>query len=170
MGMYPGGNIVRVTPTLSTDAYAQNDVLFNPTEVKNAVSNRGGVSRLINAYILDQSDVADSDIYIILTTGSTVLGSLNATANISAANWKTNKPLGFFKIDADQAGTEENIDNVRFFGPLPSSGINESAFAPFLLKAAENSTSVYVHGVLYSNTTPTYDADSFELIFHVEYL
>ena len=29
MGMYPGGNVIRVTPTLSTDAYAANDVIFN---------------------------------------------------------------------------------------------------------------------------------------------
>ena len=170
MGMYPGGNVISVTPTLDTSAYADGDVLFTGTEIPNAVSSRGGVSKLVNFYLSDSKDVADSDIYIILTTGSTVLGSLNATANISAANWKTNKPLGFFKIDADQAGTEENIDNVRFFGPLPSSGINESAFAPILLQAAGGSTSVYAHGILYSATTPQYDADSFELIFHVEYL
>ena len=63
MGAYPGGNIIRVTPTLSTDAYAQNDVLTNATEIPNAVSSRGGVSKLINISILNQNtDDLDVDI------------------------------------------------------------------------------------------------------------
>ena len=172
MGMYPGGNIVRVTPTLSTDAYAQNDVLFNPTEIKNAVSSRGGVSRLINAYILDQSDVADSDILFILSEGSTDLGTINATANMSDANAEGMNFIGTMKCDAAQASSGASIDDFRLHQILPTAAAvgSESASSSMLLQAAGASTSVYISAILTSATTPTYAADDLDIILHIEYL
>jgi len=172
MGTYPGGTIIRVTPTLSTDAYAQNDVLFNPVEVKNAVSYRGGDSRLINAYILDQSDVADSDILFIISEGSTDIGTINATADMSDANAEGMNFIGTMKCDADQASSGSSIDDFRLHQILPTAAAvgSESASSSMLLQAAEGSTSVYISGILTSNTTPTYAADDIDLILHIEYL
>ena len=45
-----GFKTVTVTPTLSTDAYADNDVLFNPVKVPDAVPFNGG-SKLISVSI-----------------------------------------------------------------------------------------------------------------------
>ena len=46
--MYPGGNIITITPTISGTAYDAGDVLFLTTEIPNAVSSRGGVSKLLS--------------------------------------------------------------------------------------------------------------------------
>ena len=46
--------VVRVTPTRSTTAYADGDVLFLTTEIPNAVLESGGCSKLVAAYLVDE--------------------------------------------------------------------------------------------------------------------
>jgi len=58
--------IIRVTPTLDTNAYAQGDVLFTATEIPNAVIGLGGCSKLIGAYMLDKAD-QQSDVLFTFT-------------------------------------------------------------------------------------------------------
>ena len=60
--------IIRVTPTLSTDAYAQGDVLFVATEIPDAVIGLGGCSKLVGGYVFDKSDGSD-DITFVFTQG-----------------------------------------------------------------------------------------------------
>ena len=161
--------IIRVTPTLSTDAYAIGDVLFTATEIPNAVLEDGGCSKLLAMYVLDFADVADSDAYFVFTEGNTALGSINDTANISDANLKANNVIGHANLDASAATAGAIIDNVRLYSVLPATGSSETNGPNIILQAAEGSTSVYVQGILYSSTTPTYAADSWQLIFHIEY-
>ncbi len=173
MGSFPGGTIVRVTPTLSTDAYAQGDVLFVATKIPGAVSNRSGVSFLKAMYVLDSSDQssADNDIrFVFQEKEGTAVGTINATANISSANLVANKVLGTAMLDANATTTASHIDESRIHQILPGSGINESAGPSLMLKADEGSTDVYVWAVLEGDTTPTYAADSLELILHIEYM
>ena len=55
--------IIRVTPTLDNgNAYAVGDVAFVATEIPNAVLEKGGCSKIVNAYLMDQ----DRDSYIVL--------------------------------------------------------------------------------------------------------
>ena len=35
-------NVIRVTPVITGDTYANNDVLFDSTEIKHAVLDEGG--------------------------------------------------------------------------------------------------------------------------------
>jgi hypothetical protein len=161
--------IIRVTPTLSTDAYAQGDVLFTATEIENAVKGDGGCSKLLGMYIVDQSDIADSDITFVFSEGSTALGTINATANISDANLEDLGINGICTLDSDQAETGAHIDTARIFQVLPASGTGESSNASMLLQAATGSTSVYVQGILTSSTTPTYAADDIDLVLHIQY-
>ena len=58
-------SVIRVTPTLDTSAYADDDVFFNSTEIPSAVIGNGGSSKLIGVTILNEDDVAH-DIDIIL--------------------------------------------------------------------------------------------------------
>jgi len=171
MGMYPGGHIVRVSPTLSTDAYAQGDVLFNLTEIKDAVPSRGGASILRSIFMVDYSDAGNNDIQIIFTEKNTTeLGSVNATANISDANFKANNLIGTTFLDADQATTGDRIDNLVIQQSLSSSQSSEAHNPLLLVQAKSGSTSIYFSGVLHSSTTPTFADDSLEFIFHFEYL
>ena len=165
MGMYPGGKIVRVTPTLSTDAYGDGDVLFNSVEIPNAVSNRGGISKLTGMFILSQNTTA-IDAYFIFSENSLTLGTINATANISDADLEAGNITGSAHLDGSESSTS-HIDNGRLFNVAYNA--SDEQFAPQLLQAAEGSTSVYVACII-TGGTPTLAADDIDLIFHIEYL
>jgi hypothetical protein len=160
--------IIRVTPTLDTSAYAQGDVLFVATEIPNAVLEKGGCSKLVGAYMFDKSDQS-SDVLFTFTEGNTALGTINATANISDADLLANNICGITKIQSDQATSGAYIDNARILQMLPASITGENTQDLLLLQAADDTTSVYVQGVLISSTTPTYADGDIQLILHIEY-
>lgn len=160
--------IIRVTPTLSTDAYAVGDVFFVGTEIPNAVREDGGCSKLINMFVLDQSDVQDTSLLFVYSEGNTALGTINATADISDANIEGLNIIGINNLVATQADTDSKIDTSIIHQVLPPTLTGESSFQPMLLQAASGSSSVYVQAILTSSTTPTYAADDIDLIFHIE--
>ena len=160
--------IIRVTPTLSTDAYATGDVLFNGTEIPNAVKEDGGCSRLIAMYTFNKT--ANACKYEILFTENAVtLGTINATANISDDDIIAAKPTGFLFLD-ESTGDTENFDNFQMarVTDYSTSDGTVHGLPPILLQASSGSTSCYVSGVIQSGT-PTFVADDLELIFHIEY-
>ena len=165
--------IIRVQPTFSTDAYAQGDVLFNQTEIPKAVRTKGGVSMLRAVYVLDEDDT-EWDATFIFSEGSTNLGTINATADISMDNLISNKICGAVRIDGDIGSTTSFIDDARLLEAWPLGAGSDKAGSTrgggMLLQAASDSTSVYFTGVLVTNVTPTFTADSMQFIFHVEYL
>lgn len=165
---YPNRKIIRVTPTLSTDVYAQGDVLFTATEIPDAVFAAGGCSKLVGAYMFEKV-ASGSDITFVFTEGNTALGTINLTANISDADLLANNICGISKIDADQAGTDNHIDNSRIHQMFPASSTQENTQDLMLLQAANNSTSVFVQGILTSSTTPTFADGDIQLILHIEY-
>ena len=160
--------IIRVSPTLDTNAYAEDDVLFVATEIPNAVIGKGGCSKLVAMYVIDKSNT-DSDIDFYFSEGSTALGTINATANITDANLVSNNICGVARLDANQATVGDGLDNLRIFQVLPLSGSAEDSNPTMLLQAASDKTSVFVQGVLTSATTPTYANGDIQLIFHLEY-
>tara|TARA_R110002167_G_C12314657_1_gene618461 strand:- start:29 stop:550 length:522 start_codon:yes stop_codon:yes gene_type:complete len=172
MGMYPGGDIIRVTPTVvASSAYADADVLFAATKIPNAVSSRGGVSKLISAYVIDQAkqDV-DYDIYIF--ENSTSLGTIDLTANIADDDFVAGNLCGVLHVDHDQTETQD-LDNLIIHRILSMDGGTDAAASnayPMMLKAAAGSTDVYMSAIITSGT-PTFDAiDDLQFIFHIEYL
>jgi len=172
--MYPGGNIIRVTPTLSTDAYAGGDVLFAATEIPNAVSSRGGTSLIMAMQVVDYSDDQnDQEIFYVFSEKQTDLGTVNATAGVSDADFKASNPMGYVFQDSNQAFSGATIDNFVINNVFTADGTGGAAVGgqAFMLKADEGSTSVYVSGVLRATGgAPTYAADSLQLIFHIKYL
>ena len=159
--------IIRVTPTLDTSAYAAGDVLFTATEIPRTVLEKGGCSKLVGAYVFDKLD-SDSDITFVFTEGSTALGTINATANISDADLLANNICGISKMDNDQATSGNVIDTSKIHQMLPASVTGENNDNLMLLQAASDSTSVYVQGILTSATTPTFADGDLQLILHIE--
>ena len=159
--------IIRVTPTLDTNAYAIGDVLFTATEIPNAVIGLGGCSKLVGVYVFEKV-ASGSDMTFVFTEGNTALGTINATADISDADLLANNICGISKVDADQATTSNHIDNSRIHQMLPASLSNENTQDLMLLQAANDSTSVFVQGILISSTTPTYADGDIQLILHLE--
>ena len=164
---YSDYEIIRVTPTLSTDAYAVDDVLFTGVEIPNAVKGKGGCSKLTNMYVLDQQDTSDVDIEFYFTEKNTAIGTQNATADITDANFQA---IGFCcgsRLDTDQASSGNNIDDLRVHEIVRLDGANVQNSSIGLLQAESGSKSVYVHAIETAGT-PTFAADDLDLIFHIE--
>ena len=157
--------IIRVTPTLSTDAYAVGDVLFTATEIPNAVIGLGGCSKLVRCYIMDQDREA-FDVTLIFTEKNTAVGTINATANISDADMEAIGFCGFLKAQSD-TNILGAIDGVHLIATQGPGGGGESV-EPILIQAENDSTSVYVSGFITSGTPTFAAADDIDLIFHIE--
>jgi len=157
--------IIRVTPTVDTSAYAAGDVMFTATEIPDAVIGLGGCSKLVRCYIMDQ-DRDTYDCQLIFTQKNTALGTINATANISDADMEA---IGFcgvylFQTDTAQVGL---IDQTKILAAQELSGSGES-INPFLIQAENNSTSVYVSGIITTGTPTFAAADDIDIILHLE--
>ena len=164
---YSNYSIIRVTPTLDTDQYAQGDVLFTATEIPLAVRGDAGCSKIICGWSLNQGIGSADDIDLYFTEANTALGTINATANISDANLEAIGLCGIGHIDASTGATSQ-LDNAEIH-PILHKGTGVGSPMNMLIQAAAGSESVYVQGVLTSNTTPTFAADDLDLIFHIQY-
>jgi len=159
--------VIRVTPALDNgNAYAAGDVAFVATEIPNAVLGNGGCSKIINCFIVDQ-DRDTYDLNLIFSEANTALGTINATADISDADFEAIGFNGGYLFASDAAATG-HIDQVRIMKAQSFSGGNESV-EPMLIQAADDSTSVYVQGII-TDGTPTFAAaDDIDIILHIEY-
>ena len=167
--MYPGGNIIRITPTISATAYDAGDVLFLTTEIPNAVSSRGGVSKLLYVTLITQHGTGDDDIQLLFMKNSKdLIGALSPGSSggptISDADVEAAEITGAMLIDVSD--NQINLDGARV---TTVSGQNSMSSQPQLLQAAEGSTSVYVAGITVD--AADYAAvDDLDLVFHIEYL
>ena len=162
--------VVRVTPTLSTDAYADNDVFFAATEIPNAVSSKGDCSKLTAITILNEDDVAH-DIDLVFMQVQTNLGTINDAVGAGSlwtnALAKAAKVLGVVKVDWS-TNSEDLIANLVYHTSSGNHGAAVTTGLPLLLQAESGSTSVYVAAVSRGGT-PTCAADDYEFAFHIEY-
>ena len=161
-------SVIRVVPTLDTSAYGVDDVLFTGVEIPNAVRGDGGCSELVHMFAVDRDDQGDVDIEFYFTEKNTSFGTVNATANISAADIKAIGFNGYVLQDGGNATTGNNLDNATCHKIMTAGGAAESLSPLTYLKAAEGSTSVYCHAIV-RDGTPTYSADGMDLIFHIKH-
>ena len=160
--------VIRVTPTLDTSAYANDDVFFNSTEIPSAVVGNGGSSKLVGVTILNEDDVAH-DFDIIFMQKSTDLGTINEAVG-SNSKWtnalaKAAGVLGVVKIDWSASNTD--MVNNQVFTSASANLSGKSSTLPILLQAESNSTSVFMAAVSRGGT-PTVAADDYEIILHIE--
>ena len=78
-----GANLITITPTLDTNAYADGDVLFAPTEIKEAAEFAGGITMLQSVTAIDASDQGQPFDLLFFNGASVSLGSLNGAPSIS---------------------------------------------------------------------------------------
>ena len=161
--------VIRVSPTLDTGAYADDDVFFNPTAIPNAVIGNGGCSKLIGISILNEDDVAH-DIDIVFMQKSTNLGTLNSAVG-SGMQWNNTQAkaagvLGVVSIDWS-TNSVDLVNNLVYHTSSGNHGAAVTSGLPMLLQAEDNSTSVYMAAVSRGGT-PTTAADDYEIILHIE--
>tara|TARA_B100001094_G_scaffold329712_1_gene393083 strand:- start:878 stop:1393 length:516 start_codon:yes stop_codon:yes gene_type:complete len=158
--------VIRLNPAVETSAYANADVLFHSLEIPRAVIEKGGCSKLISGFLVCEG--ADVPIgYLVFSEKTLTLGTVNATADVSHANFITANPLATIYTDGN-VDTDSAIDNVnmrQFYGK--STGAEEFSL-PVLLQADTDSTSVYV-GMIADQSGITFDnTDSLQVILHIE--
>ena len=151
--------VVRVSPTLQAAATDANDVMFNGTEIPNAVLNPGGCSRLLRLDVVNYTDTS-CDIDLVFTENAVTLGTVDAAVSITDANLKIAKVLATIRIDASVQ--EIDLINMLTSGEAREKVIGSSGT---MLQAAKDSTSVYFAGIDRTGA----DVDDLEFIFHIEY-
>ena len=133
--------VVDVTPVLSTGAYAQNDVLFDFTDVD--LGQGSPVRGTINAFTLLDKDDNGNQVSVFVSDSATAsLGTVNSAVTIT---------------DADAATIVGYVDTGDTYEDLIASKIvRPSAFAPIGFNSSTGS--IYVGGVLRGAVTPTHTA------------
>ena len=135
-----------VTPTLDTNAYAQNDVLFNFTAVD--LGQGSPVRGTLNAFtFLDKDDNGNQVSVFISDSSSASLGTVNSAVSIT---------------DADAASILGYVDTGDTYEDLIASKIiRPSACSPIGFDSSTGS--IYVGGVLRGSATPTHTASGIVL-------
>ena len=137
--------------------------MFNPVEIPAAVRGNGGCSKLMQISILNQN-TDNCDIDLIFMQKSTNLGTINDAPDISDSNAEAANMLGIWRLDGSVVSASLGGARLSTLHAV-SAQANQ---APLLLQAEDNSTSVYVAGIL-RDTTPTFAADDIDIILHIQY-
>ena len=164
--------VIRVTPTVTGVQYANNDILFDTTEVPLAVGKKGECSKLVSAMIVSKStSLFDLELFFCQVNQS--VGTVNAARNVSDADWATAKVLG--RLTLDSSADNYNYGNGRVHNFDRQSETYETTDQwksrfPILLQAAAGSTSVFTFAfVTGTDVTPELSVGDIELVLGVEY-
>ena len=168
MGTYPGGNVIRVRPTVIAGTTEDDDVAFDATEIPNAVSSRGGCSRLTGVTIVDKDGEAhDMDLYFMQV--QTNFGTAGSASSITDANLQACKLLGMQEIvwanHASLVAQDSGTASIHSYGSV---GGNQIHNMPLLLQAEGGSTSVYFTAIVRQEAAWA-ATDDLEFIFNIEY-
>ena len=164
--------VIRVTPTITGVTYANNDILFDTTEIPLAVGKKGECSKLVSAMIISKSNsVFDAEIFFCQVNQS--VGTVNAARNVSDADFATAKVLGRITLDSSAdnynygGGRVHNFD--RQSETYETTDQWKSRF-PILLQAASGTTSVFTFAFIAgTDVTPDFSVGDIELVLGVEY-
>ena len=152
----PNANlIVDVTPTvLNSDAYDAGDVLFDTTEITNAVPYAGGNVLLQSLTVLDKDDQAAAAMTLYFLQTDVSLGTKDAAVSITDAN--ATEILGVVPI---AVGDWSDLINSRL-ACIKNVGL--------LLQAAPTSKHLYVAAT--TAGTPTQTTGGIVLTFGFRWL
>ena len=164
--------VIRITPTVTGVTYANNDILFDTTEVPLAVGKKGECSKLVSAMVISKSNsLVDMELFFCQVNQS--VGTVNAARNVSDADWATAKVLG--RLTLDSSADNYNYGNGRVHNFDRQSETYETTDQwksrfPVLLQAAAGSTSVFTFAfVTGTDVTPELSVGDIELVLGVEY-
>ena len=160
--MEKGYNLLAVTPTINTAEYAVGDCLFVSTEIPNFFRGSNDAAEIKSLTIIDRSVDAPA-MYVYLTTNSTTLGALNATADGADAvvdDVQCIIPV----VAADYLGGANFTDTcgVACITDPANDGIG------CIVKSAADSSSLYICAIV--DATKTFAAGDLTFKIGVKYL
>lgn len=108
--------IIRVTPVVETNAYANSDQIGVLTAIPDAVSDSGGAGILTACSAIDASDVSPAFDVLLFSGAPTVASADNATLNIVDAQMAANfigrivfPAAGFIDLGVNRVSTLTNL-------------------------------------------------------------
>ena len=153
---------VRITPTCfngTTDAIGE--VLFNPTEIKNAVAHNGGAALLKSITVIDFDDnTSDAIDLYFFQLGTNDLGTLGDAIDITDAELIANKIIGHV---ATLGVADTKI------GDMVLSRVSTTDAIDLVVQAENGSSSIFVAGACRTDETVS-TTSGLELVFGFEQL
>lgn len=152
---------VRITPTsLNATSGAVDEVIFNPTEITNAVAHNGGASLLKSITVVDYDDNANMalDLYFF-QLGTNDLGTLGGVIDITDPELLANKSLGRVTMTAVASAAAGDMVLSRIY---TETGID------LTVQAEDASSSIFVGAVCQTSMVST--TSGTELILGFEQL
>lgn len=123
--------VITITPTIVTGAMSAGDVLFDFTELVNAVRDAGGEGQIQSITVQDKGDLEAAALDLYVASAAVSLGTSNAAPSISDANAVTVQHLGQIA-----AADWKDLGGIRV---ATLKGVN--------VMAAASATSLYIAGV-----------------------
>ena len=152
--------IIDVTPTLSTNAYADGDALFNRAEIPSAVLGKGGCAELINITVGSKKGAA-TPMEIILMQTDQSMESVNDAMNITAAEGLAANFTGWVDIPADGC-----LDMGEYNICMPVNETGTKPKLPMLIQADSTTTSIFFTVII--GGTVTYAVNDLLFRFHIK--
>ena len=171
MGMYPGGNIVKLTPSdLTGTAYTQGDIIFAKNEIKNAVPSRGGCSLLYSVTAFIEGATADDDLTLLFFDNSTDLGepAADPASDISADEFRAASCIGMINFHGEHSVV--SVGNGLLYSNEPMQNSSSFGASPVFIKAADGERSIWVAMIQPVSDLDLEDTDSISLTFGFKYL
>ena len=171
MGIYPGGNIVKLTPSdLSATAYTEGDIIFAKNEIKNVVPSRGGCSLLYTITAFVEGATADDDLTLLFFDNSTDLGepAADPASDITADEFRAASCIGMINFHGENSVV--SVGNGLLYSNEPIQAANSFGASPVFIKAAGGETSIWVAMIQHAGTLDLTDTDSITLTFGFQYL
>ena len=171
-------DIITVTPTLTTGAYADNEVLFTSTEIKlpHNKCQLVSLSAIFTDTDTDTSDAVeqnDKEIIVMFFKENThQLGTIaDGAPSITGAQIATNVSLGAVRLVNSTGSGEASLGVPSIFGgQAPNDRSAASSSLPKLI-LAEGSTknTCYIQGLYEVGSADTYEASDLVITIGVKY-
>lgn len=161
---------ITIPLTTTAAAHAAQDVIFLPTEVKNASAKFGGNVRIISASLISKADKCPSVDLVFTEKGDGTLSTIGIGDVIGQGG-----PTLRSKLNADQLCGVVTLGEVTDgnTGALGSTYVSTKSNIDLILSTSlltpehPNSESIHVFGIAKSAVTPTATTD-FTLILDIE--
>ena len=158
------GNI-EVKPIVSSAAYVQYDVLWNPIKIPGAVQGLRGASLLKSICIIDiDDDLVDTTMELVFMKVAKDLGSVNEDSNRAASTYMVKKDgtasescviLGHVEIVAGDSADSNTMTAVSL---ITKTGIDLVIDAGGMSDDDNDEGAIFCGAVLTSDSTPDFTA------------
>lgn len=149
-----GKEVISVTPTLDTNAYASGDRLGSIMEFSNILKVSPGKTVLVNVTLLDKAKQSSALSLYLFNALPTVVSADNAPLDISDTEMQ--KCIGVVSF----AGSDYKTQNA-------GSSFAQLSQSPNLVLKNSDDESKSIWGLLVSDGSPTYAATSLIVSLHV---